>query len=203
MGHGLFGYTCSTTVKKGSLKGQDVAIKVLAKSKIEFSILGILTLQDYIITMKMMKQEGIRIRASPPAAASTTTGGNTGSKKLKLFVLPRCRTKKIPIEINRTKGSISLLTELGYYTGVDRCAGQVIVVRGDGRAQGCVENTRGRWGSHFSVSINLSLFRRDTLLFAVPLAALLTFYNFLRLTLLDLLLYLPLLSHCRGIVFLK
>ncbi|KAK6926224.1 Ubiquitin-like domain, partial [Dillenia turbinata] len=39
-------------------------------------------------------------RASPPAAASTTSGGNAGSKKLKLFVLPRYGTKKIPVEVN-------------------------------------------------------------------------------------------------------
>ncbi|KAK6942158.1 Protein kinase domain [Dillenia turbinata] len=33
VGHGHFGYTCSATAKKGSLKGQDVAVKVIPKSK--------------------------------------------------------------------------------------------------------------------------------------------------------------------------
>ncbi|KAK6926935.1 Ubiquitin-like domain [Dillenia turbinata] len=42
----------------------------------------------------------VSIRASPPAAASTASGGNAGSKKLKLFVLPRCGTTKIPVEVN-------------------------------------------------------------------------------------------------------
>ncbi|KAK6917345.1 Ubiquitin-like domain [Dillenia turbinata] len=42
----------------------------------------------------------VSIRASPPAAASTASGSNAGSKKLKLLVLPRCGTKKIPVEVN-------------------------------------------------------------------------------------------------------
>ncbi|KAK6937103.1 Zinc finger, A20-type [Dillenia turbinata] len=42
----------------------------------------------------------VSIRASPPAAASTPSGGNAGSKNLKLFVLPKCGTKKIPVEVN-------------------------------------------------------------------------------------------------------
>ncbi|KAK6923731.1 hypothetical protein RJ641_009931 [Dillenia turbinata] len=42
----------------------------------------------------------VGIRTSPPAAASTASGGNAGSKKLKLFVLSRRGTKKIPVEVN-------------------------------------------------------------------------------------------------------
>ena len=34
MGRGHFGYTCSAKAKKGSLKGHDVAIKVIPKSKV-------------------------------------------------------------------------------------------------------------------------------------------------------------------------
>lgn len=36
VGRGHFGYTCSATGKKGSLKGQDVAVKVIPKSKVLF-----------------------------------------------------------------------------------------------------------------------------------------------------------------------
>ncbi|KAK6944469.1 Protein kinase domain [Dillenia turbinata] len=38
VGHGHFGYTCSATAKKGSLKGQDVAVKVIPKSKMTTAI---------------------------------------------------------------------------------------------------------------------------------------------------------------------
>lgn len=34
VGRGHFGYTCSARAKKGSLKGQDVAVKVIPKSKV-------------------------------------------------------------------------------------------------------------------------------------------------------------------------
>ena len=34
VGRGHFGYTCSAKAKKGSLKGQDVAVKVIPKSKV-------------------------------------------------------------------------------------------------------------------------------------------------------------------------
>lgn len=34
VGRGHFGYTCSATAKKGSLKGMDVAVKVIPKSKV-------------------------------------------------------------------------------------------------------------------------------------------------------------------------
>lgn len=34
VGRGHFGYTCSAKGKKGSLKGQDVAVKVIPKSKV-------------------------------------------------------------------------------------------------------------------------------------------------------------------------
>jgi len=37
VGRGHFGYTCSAKGKKGSLKGQDVAVKVIPKSKVWFS----------------------------------------------------------------------------------------------------------------------------------------------------------------------
>lgn len=36
VGRGHFGYTCSATGKKGALKGQDVAVKVIPKSKVLF-----------------------------------------------------------------------------------------------------------------------------------------------------------------------
>lgn len=36
VGRGHFGYTCSAKGKKGSLKGQDVAVKVIPKSKVQF-----------------------------------------------------------------------------------------------------------------------------------------------------------------------
>ncbi|CAK7340252.1 unnamed protein product [Dovyalis caffra] len=38
VGRGHFGYTCSATAKKGSLKGQDVAVKVIPKSKMTTAI---------------------------------------------------------------------------------------------------------------------------------------------------------------------
>lgn len=34
VGRGHFGYTCSAKAKKGSLKGQDVAVKIIPKSKV-------------------------------------------------------------------------------------------------------------------------------------------------------------------------
>ena len=34
VGRGHFGYTCSAKAKKGDLKGQEVAIKVIPKSKV-------------------------------------------------------------------------------------------------------------------------------------------------------------------------
>lgn len=37
VGRGHFGYTCSAKGKKGSLKGQEVAVKVIPKSKVWFS----------------------------------------------------------------------------------------------------------------------------------------------------------------------
>ena len=36
VGHGHFGYTCSAKGKKGTFKGQDVAIKVIPKAKVSF-----------------------------------------------------------------------------------------------------------------------------------------------------------------------
>ncbi|KAF8398214.1 hypothetical protein HHK36_017140 [Tetracentron sinense] len=38
MGRGHFGYTCSAKAKKGELKGQDVAVKVIPKSKVVASL---------------------------------------------------------------------------------------------------------------------------------------------------------------------
>ena len=38
VGRGHFGYTCSAKGKKGSLKGQEVAVKVIPKSKVWFLI---------------------------------------------------------------------------------------------------------------------------------------------------------------------
>ena len=40
VGRGHFGYTCSANGKKGSLKGQDVAVKVIPKSKVKFFFFG-------------------------------------------------------------------------------------------------------------------------------------------------------------------
>ncbi|KAF2288393.1 hypothetical protein GH714_007226 [Hevea brasiliensis] len=37
VGRGHFGYTCSAKAKKGNMKGQDVAVKVIPKSKVQFS----------------------------------------------------------------------------------------------------------------------------------------------------------------------
>lgn len=39
IGRGHFGYTCSAKAKKGSLKGLEVAVKVIPKSKVSFSFL--------------------------------------------------------------------------------------------------------------------------------------------------------------------
>jgi len=36
VGRGHFGYTCSARFKKGELKGQQVAVKVIPKSKVNF-----------------------------------------------------------------------------------------------------------------------------------------------------------------------
>ena len=36
VGRGHFGYTCSAKGKKGTLKGQDVAVKVIPKAKVSF-----------------------------------------------------------------------------------------------------------------------------------------------------------------------
>lgn len=36
IGRGHFGYTCSARVKKGELKGLDVAVKVIPKAKVFF-----------------------------------------------------------------------------------------------------------------------------------------------------------------------
>ena len=39
VGRGHFGYTCAGKGKKGSLKGQDVAVKVIPKAKVLFFLL--------------------------------------------------------------------------------------------------------------------------------------------------------------------
>jgi serine/threonine protein kinase len=39
VGRGHFGYTCAATAKKGELKGQEVAVKVIPKAKVPFSTL--------------------------------------------------------------------------------------------------------------------------------------------------------------------
>ncbi|KAL0450311.1 UNVERIFIED_CONTAM: CDPK-related kinase [Sesamum latifolium] len=46
VGRGHFGYTCRSKFKKGELKGQEVAVKVIPKSKHGENILHILVLQD-------------------------------------------------------------------------------------------------------------------------------------------------------------
>lgn len=39
VGRGHFGFTCSATAKKGELQGQEVAVKVIPKSKVRFLLL--------------------------------------------------------------------------------------------------------------------------------------------------------------------
>jgi hypothetical protein len=39
VGRGHFGYTCAATAKKGELKGQEVAVKVIPKAKVPFCTL--------------------------------------------------------------------------------------------------------------------------------------------------------------------
>lgn len=39
VGRGHFGYTCSAKIKKGELKGQQVAVKVIPKAKVRYSFL--------------------------------------------------------------------------------------------------------------------------------------------------------------------
>lgn len=39
VGRGHFGYTCSARAKKGSFKGQQVAVKIIPKSKVDFTYL--------------------------------------------------------------------------------------------------------------------------------------------------------------------
>ncbi|KAK6918502.1 Ubiquitin-like domain [Dillenia turbinata] len=53
----------------------------------------------------------VSIRASPPGA-SIASGGNVGSKKLKLFVPPRCGIKKIPVEVNASDNVEELRKQL-------------------------------------------------------------------------------------------
>ena len=47
VGRGHFGYTSSAKAKKGSLKGQDVAVKVIAKSKVRFYWLFLVMLHSF------------------------------------------------------------------------------------------------------------------------------------------------------------
>ncbi|KAK4272440.1 hypothetical protein QN277_021000 [Acacia crassicarpa] len=51
MGRGHFGYTCSAKGKKGSLKGQDVAVKVIPKSKMTTAI----AIEDVRREVKMLR----------------------------------------------------------------------------------------------------------------------------------------------------
>ncbi|CAI9099564.1 OLC1v1036409C2 [Oldenlandia corymbosa var. corymbosa] len=51
VGRGHFGYTCSATGKKGSLKGQDVAVKVIPKSKMTTAI----AIEDVRREVKMLR----------------------------------------------------------------------------------------------------------------------------------------------------
>ncbi|XP_031257271.1 ubiquitin domain-containing protein 7SL RNA1-like [Pistacia vera] len=51
----------------------------------------------------------VNVRPSPTASGGT---GTTGSKKLKLMVLPKCGTKKIPVEVNATDNVGELRKEL-------------------------------------------------------------------------------------------
>ncbi|KAL6534665.1 cyclin-dependent serine/threonine protein kinase [Orobanche gracilis] len=51
MGRGHFGYTCSAKRKKGSLKGQDVAVKVIPKSKMTTAI----AIEDVRREVKMLR----------------------------------------------------------------------------------------------------------------------------------------------------
>ncbi|KAJ8761731.1 hypothetical protein K2173_004540 [Erythroxylum novogranatense] len=55
----------------------------------------------------------VNIRPSPTASGTCLTGGNIpGSKKLKIMVLPKCGTKKIPIEVNALDNVGELRKEL-------------------------------------------------------------------------------------------
>ncbi|KAL8489298.1 hypothetical protein ACS0TY_025272 [Phlomoides rotata] len=51
VGRGHFGYTCSATGKKGTLKGQDVAVKVIPKSKMATTI----AIEDVRREVKMLR----------------------------------------------------------------------------------------------------------------------------------------------------
>ncbi|KAH0657981.1 hypothetical protein KY289_026729 [Solanum tuberosum] len=54
VGRGHFGYTCSTIVKKGELKGQKVVVKVVPKAK-ELITLGLLEWNKSRVTTKIPK----------------------------------------------------------------------------------------------------------------------------------------------------
>lgn len=53
VGRGHFGYTCSAVGKKGALKGQDVAVKVIPKSKVLFIMAQCFLFQLILVYMSM------------------------------------------------------------------------------------------------------------------------------------------------------
>ena len=53
VGRGHFGYTCSAKVKKGELKGEEVAVKVIPKAKV--SVLSCLIYDHISITTMKVK----------------------------------------------------------------------------------------------------------------------------------------------------
>jgi hypothetical protein len=48
VGRGHFGYTCSAKVKKGDMKGRVVAVKIIAKAKVEFILLLLINVLENI-----------------------------------------------------------------------------------------------------------------------------------------------------------
>ncbi|XP_022720586.1 probable ubiquitin receptor RAD23 isoform X2 [Durio zibethinus] len=55
----------------------------------------------------------VNIRSSPTGSGTGSAGAaSTGSKRLKLMVLPKCETKKIPVEVNASDNVRELRKEL-------------------------------------------------------------------------------------------
>ncbi|KAK6932353.1 Ubiquitin-like domain [Dillenia turbinata] len=85
----------------GKLKERIQSIESIPMNRLVLSFLGNeLNNHRFIHECGLHHQSQIEvsIRPSPPTASSTASGGNAGSKKLKLLVLPKCGTKKIPVE---------------------------------------------------------------------------------------------------------
>lgn len=54
----------------------------------------------------------VNIRPSPTGSGTGSVGSTVGSKKLRLMVLPKCGTKKIPVEVNASDNVGELRKEL-------------------------------------------------------------------------------------------